>query len=92
MTLSSAIMTSKETATRPPPQQPQQTPQVRISLSAYQSGISKLCQLEALTASLSGPGFAPFRQLNPDLQESLASLVADLVQDTRRALEQGCTQ
>lgn len=62
-------------------------PHIKLSLSSYQSGINKLLQLEALTASLSGPGFAPFSQLSPSLQENLASLVADLTQDARRALE-----
>jgi len=93
MTFNPTITDKKDSAaTRPPPKQHEEMPQIMISLAAYQSGINKLNQLEALTASLSGPGFAPFRQLNPSLQESLASLVADLTQDARRALEHGCTK
>lgn len=61
---------------------------ISVPIKRYEQGLAKLCQLEAVAASISGPGFNSYSQLSPRHQESLASLVADLSQDARAALEQ----
>lgn len=59
---------------------------IKIDLASYESGLSKLEQLEALMAAASGPGYQPFSTLNKRLQESLVTLAADLAQEARRSL------
>lgn len=57
-----------------------------IDRGKYETGFAKLEQLEALIASVSGPGYEPFRALNKRLQENMIALAADLACDARRAL------
>jgi hypothetical protein len=56
---------------------------IDIDLRKFETGFSKLQQLEALLASTSGAGFEPFISLDPSLQDHIIMLAADLAQEAR---------
>lgn len=60
--------------------------QIQIDAERFEEAFEKLQQLEALLASTSGPGFAPFAALHHDLQDHLITLAADLAHEARIGL------
>lgn len=59
---------------------------VDIDMDRFEAGFIKLEQLEALLASTSGQGFAPFMALASNLQDHLIMLAADLAHEARICL------
>jgi hypothetical protein len=62
---------------------------VEFDLDRYDAAYAATSQLAALLASVTGPGFEPFSQLVPDLQEDLLSLASDLADKVKDAISDG---
>jgi hypothetical protein len=59
---------------------------ITIERDKFESGCAKLEQLEALVASISGPGLENFKELTGRLQEHLMWLALDLAREAKEQL------